>query len=149
LTNSGTSRDLDVLAYCDPHGRPRGLDKHSDPQRLRLPLIYPDPFLTHPKPVQPKRVLVFRRDGHRCLACGITSKLTIDHIVPKAEQGTNDEENLQTLCDTCNRAKGVQIIDYRRQHRGSVTVIGNPGTYQPLTRRPGKAAKAAAWGTSA
>jgi hypothetical protein len=49
-------------------------------------------------------------------------------------------------------AKGMQVIDYRKQsprRYGSETVIGNAGTYQPLTLRPGKASKAAAWGTSA
>ena len=51
---------------------------------------------------------VFQRDGYRCRECG-TSKnetsLEIDHIVPVSRGGTNDIDNLQTLCRECNRMK--------------------------------------------
>lgn len=29
----------------------------------------------------------------------------VDHITPKAEGGTDDPSNLQTLCNTCHKAK--------------------------------------------
>ena len=34
--------------------------------------------------------------------------LEIDHIVPKAAGGTDEEENLWLACRMCNHAKGVQ-----------------------------------------
>ena len=51
---------------------------------------------------------VFQRDGYRCRECGATNKETtlhIDHIKPVSKGGTNDIDNLQTLCETCNLAK--------------------------------------------
>jgi len=52
---------------------------------------------------------VFKRDGYRCRECGASrdegATLEIDHIVPVANGGTNDIENLQTLCKKCNRGK--------------------------------------------
>ena len=55
------------------------------------------------------RNTVFARDGHRCLKCGTTENLTLDHIVPKAMGGTNKIVNKQTLCVTCNIEKGATI----------------------------------------
>ena len=51
---------------------------------------------------------VFQRDGYRCRECGATNKQTrlhVDHIKPVAKGGTNDLNNLQTLCEECNKAK--------------------------------------------
>jgi len=56
---------------------------------------------------------VFDRDNHTCLACGTTNNLTIDHIKPRIIGGTNDFDNLQTICQHCNLAKGVNVVDYR------------------------------------
>jgi 5-methylcytosine-specific restriction endonuclease McrA len=50
----------------------------------------------------------------RCLACGATECLTLDHIVPLWHGGANRLHNLQPLCEHCNSLKGRQIIDYRR-----------------------------------
>ena len=44
---------------------------------------------------------VFKRDGYRCRECGASkdeTSLEIDHITPVARGGTNDIDNLQTLC---------------------------------------------------
>lgn len=51
---------------------------------------------------------VFKRDGYKCCECGATkdeTSLEIDHIVPVSRGGTNDIDNLQTLCRECNRMK--------------------------------------------
>ena len=47
-----------------------------------------------------------RRDGFHCQHCHATKGLTIDHITPLIRGGTNDPDNLQLLCKTCNSRKG-------------------------------------------
>jgi len=54
---------------------------------------------------------VLKRDNYRCCKCGASPstdhavELEVDHIVPVAKGGTNDSENLQTLCQNCNQGK--------------------------------------------
>lgn len=51
--------------------------------------------------------------NHRCLCCGETKPLTVDHVVPLKFGGTNDISNIQTLCLDCNLRKHARTIDYR------------------------------------
>jgi 5-methylcytosine-specific restriction endonuclease McrA len=51
--------------------------------------------------------------GGRCLRCGSSGDLTVDHIVPLALGGSNTIENVQPLCSECNGIKGCEIMDYR------------------------------------
>ena len=64
------------------------------------------------KPIKKStRFTVFARDGFTCRYCGRKSdevKLVIDHIIPVAKDGTNDEANLCTSCEDCNSGKGVK-----------------------------------------
>ena len=56
--------------------------------------------------------MVRKRDGHRCLCCGTKHRLQIDHINPKYYGGEHSLDNLQTLCDTCNREKATEEINF-------------------------------------
>ncbi len=47
------------------------------------------------------------RYGHKCVNCGHTAVLTIDHIVPIVKGGKHSKENIQPLCQPCNSKKGV------------------------------------------
>lgn len=47
-----------------------------------------------------------RRDGFHCQRCRTTYKLTIEHIIAVSNGGTNDLDNLQLLCLSCNCSKG-------------------------------------------
>lgn len=63
------------------------------------------------KPI-PKRVRfeVFKRDGFRCTYCGQRPPevvLVVDHVVPVADGGGDEAENLTTACFTCNSGKGA------------------------------------------
>ena len=52
---------------------------------------------------------VIERARKRCEACGVSSEvraLHVDHIVPRSCGGSNDLDNLQALCVTCNLQKG-------------------------------------------
>ena len=59
--------------------------------------------------------------GNRCLSCGKRKKLTRDHVIPKAQSGSNSLSNMQPLCGPCNRAKGNRVIDYRSRDRNAFT----------------------------
>ena len=55
------------------------------------------------------RANIYARDDHTCQYCGDvfpTSELTFDHVVPVAQGGRKDWENIVTCCVTCNRRKG-------------------------------------------
>lgn len=52
--------------------------------------------------------------GNRCLCCGKDNvKLTVDHIVPLSKGGSNNLENVQCLCKSCNSKKHTKTVDYR------------------------------------
>lgn len=60
------------------------------------------------------RDLVFARDGYRCRQCGRREYLELDHVEPWSLGGSDEPENLQTLCSRCNRAKGPSAFITRR-----------------------------------
>lgn len=49
---------------------------------------------------------IFKRDGYRCAYCSSNRNLTVDHILPKSQNGKNTWENLITCCFKCNSFKG-------------------------------------------
>lgn len=51
--------------------------------------------------------------GGRCLACGTTKEITMDHIVPISLGGKTESANVQPLCRRCNSKKWAKIIDFR------------------------------------
>jgi 5-methylcytosine-specific restriction endonuclease McrA len=51
--------------------------------------------------------------GNKCLVCGSTGKLTMDHIVPISRGGVHSVANIQPLCRSCNSKKHAKTIDYR------------------------------------
>jgi len=53
------------------------------------------------------REAVFKQDNYRCVKCGSTKNLEVDHKVSLANGGANEMANLQTLCQDCNRRKGA------------------------------------------
>lgn len=75
------------------------------------------------------RFEVLSRDGFKCVYCGGTERLHIDHMTPVSEGGTNRIGNLATACRECNLGKaattswtttGLQRFD---QLASSVTMI--------------------------
>ena len=55
------------------------------------------------------RYTIIKRDNFRCVACGSSDNLEIDHIIPIVDGGRTIPENLQTLCYKCNHGKGVMV----------------------------------------
>ena len=54
-------------------------------------------------PYTKKNVMV--RDGYRCVYCGSSDKLTIDHMIPASRGGKTNFENCVTACQPCNNKK--------------------------------------------
>jgi hypothetical protein len=63
---------------------------------------------------QTKRLAIYLRDGLACCYCGssVTDgvKLTLDHIMPYSEGGSNDAKNLVTCCHKCNSSRGNRSV---------------------------------------
>ncbi|MFF1375853.1 HNH endonuclease [Streptomyces sp. NPDC058308] len=64
------------------------------------------------------RAMVHHTYGNRCAACGRTPKddqvkLVIDHMVPLDLGGTNEQENLQLLCEEDNHDKQSLFADHQ------------------------------------
>jgi 5-methylcytosine-specific restriction protein A len=58
--------------------------------------------------LQTLRRLLFSREPlcRLCAAAGRTTIATVrDHIVPLAEGGQDSDDNIQPICDDCNKAK--------------------------------------------
>ena len=52
---------------------------------------------------------IHERDGWCCLMCGSAFDLTLDHVWPWSKGGKDTEENLRTLCRSCNSSKGARV----------------------------------------
>jgi hypothetical protein len=59
-----------------------------------------------------RRLAIYLRDGLACCYCGdsIIDKvqLSLDHIHPHSEGGSNHETNLVTCCVKCNSSRGTK-----------------------------------------
>jgi 5-methylcytosine-specific restriction endonuclease McrA len=56
------------------------------------------------------RQRILDRDGHTCQQCGGEGN-SVDHIVPRSLNGSDEDWNLQTLCVSCNSAKGGRFFN--------------------------------------
>ena len=52
---------------------------------------------------------VMMRDNYQCQYCGSTENLVIDHIFPFSRGGSNEADNLQVLCASCNSSKSDSV----------------------------------------
>ena len=114
----GATEDLELLRQIadgetdEPARFGRGAARKAHAQlaaRLNVPstLVVPSRIRT---PIsEAVRFQVISRDGHKCLSCGLTQHdgavLEVDHIIPVSLGGSDALDNLQTLCDRCNRGK--------------------------------------------
>ncbi len=99
------------------YGKITNFSKHQkiDPRYMRvlIPSMTPDNAgLSEEERVSrnilrdPKiRKYIFDRDANKCCKCESIENLTIDHIIPISKNGTNEVNNFQTLCRSCNSSK--------------------------------------------
>jgi 5-methylcytosine-specific restriction endonuclease McrA len=65
------------------------------------------------------RANIYARDNSTCQYCGVafsTNELTFDHVVPAAQGGRKDWENIVSCCITCNRRKGGRTPQQAGMH---------------------------------
>jgi 5-methylcytosine-specific restriction protein A len=53
-------------------------------------------------PIKRRRIL--ERDGYRCYLCSALAG-EVDHIVPAADGGNDQDSNLAAICTRCHRSK--------------------------------------------
>lgn len=54
---------------------------------------------------------IARRDHGRCVYCGAhDGPMHLDHVVPRADGGTDEASNLVTACASCNSRKGSKTL---------------------------------------
>ena len=58
-----------------------------------------------------KRLKILQRDDYLCQECKrngiVTAATDVDHIKSKAQGGTDEDSNLQSLCKPCHKAKTI------------------------------------------
>jgi 5-methylcytosine-specific restriction protein A len=63
---------------------------------------------------QRKRRLTLEPLCRHCLARGYTTAATTpDHIIPLHKGGTDEDSNIQCLCESCHRTKTAKDMGYR------------------------------------
>ena len=73
------------------------------PEQIRLTFTSNERIWKVP-PVNRREVL--RRDSHSCQYCGSNKRLTLDHVMPRAQGGAHTWDNIVTACEKCNSLKG-------------------------------------------
>src|SRR5262245_14698893 len=63
---------------------------------------------------QSTRLAIYLRDGMACVWCGTAvedgARLTLDHVKPHSQGGTNAPANLMTACERCNKSRGARSV---------------------------------------
>jgi 5-methylcytosine-specific restriction endonuclease McrA len=63
---------------------------------------------------RPSRSMIYKRDRNCCQYCGATSRLTIDHVLPRSKGGDDTWENLVVACSKCNTLKGDKLLEHTK-----------------------------------
>lgn len=118
-----------VIRATDALARFTSVDAANDPHGAQADL-WPELLPTAaPKPrrVSRRRRAIFERSGGLCHYCAATltldGKWHVEHMVPRALDGTDDAANLVAACAVCNLAKGdrtaLEFVVLRQATSGS------------------------------
>jgi hypothetical protein len=80
----------------------------AETERMRCDAVVNTPGKRNKATIPPRiRREVLARDRHRCQAsgCGRTRFLEVHHQIPRSQGGSNEPENLITLCGACHRLR--------------------------------------------
>ena len=129
--------------------------KHQNPHPKEAKSVIPaedghvDSGITPHQVTKEQRKRIMERDGNKCVNCGSTKNLSIDHIIPRSKGGSNEDKNLQTLCNICNSSKGNSLqvksrvitrkeTEKKLANRADILIPDtlNPDTLNPDTLNP-------------
>jgi len=57
------------------------------------------------------RERILKKSNFKCVNCGNTTNLQVDHIIPLCCGGKENEDNMQILCRSCNQRKPKRFPD--------------------------------------
>ena len=105
----------DGSGYCATHQSDRKIGKFADERRgSRHQRGYGSDW-------DKTRIRILKRDNGLCQPClkqgRVTEAKQVDHKVPKFEGGTDDDDNLQSICKPCHDAKTQAEALRARSHR--------------------------------
>ncbi len=95
-----------MLPNAQPRPRPRLLDKRA----IKA---------TKVKQWRDTRVVVLKRDRHRCRACGQKHGLEVHHVVMRSLGGKDDASNLIALCRDCHQSVHGHVLILRWNGQGN------------------------------
>ena len=102
------------------------------PSVIRLSYMVKRPFL--PRKLSKKEV--FLRDKFTCQYCGKrVHDLTLDHVIPRRQQGAHTWENVVTACNRCNLYKAGRTPAEAKMRLGSIPRAPDPNPYLILQNR--------------
>jgi len=89
-----------MLPNAQPRPRPRLLEKRASKA-------------TTARQWREARVVVLKRDGHRCRACGQQHGLEVHHVVMRSLGGKHEPSNLISLCADCHKSVHGHVLILR------------------------------------
>lgn len=95
-----------MLPNAQPRPRPRLLDKRAIKATQRSQW-------------RELRVIVLKRDRHRCRACSSTHGLEVHHVVMRSLGGKDEASNLIALCADCHRSVHGHVLILRWNGQGN------------------------------
>ena len=93
------------------------------------------------------RANIYARDEHTCQYCAEalpSADLTFDHVVPVAQGGRKDWENIVTCCIPCNRRKGGRTPEQAGMHLIRIPQASRQGARDPHHDRAAQRARVVA-----
>ncbi|MBC8252689.1 MAG: group II intron reverse transcriptase/maturase [Ardenticatenia bacterium] len=63
-----------------------------------------------------RRTNVLKRDGYRCIRCNSTKPLDVHHKIARQHGGTDDLDNLETLCRKCHQETPTYLKSLRGEN---------------------------------
>ena len=102
------------------------------PAIIRLVYLVKRPFL--PRKLSKKEV--FLRDRFTCQYCGKKAQdLTLDHVIPRRQNGAHTWENVVAACSRCNLRKAGHTPAEARMKLHTVPRVPDPNPYLILQNR--------------